>query len=90
MTRDEVKAVLAQLTGEKWLMASLLYGAGLRLTECLSLRVLSAVKRVHEKDLADGWGRVGGGMQRPISRAAITSTRLFSSGRCGTRSCGPD
>lgn len=94
MTRDEVKAVLGQLSGEKWLMASLLYGAGLRLMECLSLRVqdidfarneitvragkgdkdrrtmlpeslkkplerhLRAVKRVHEKDLADGWGRV--------------------------------
>ena len=25
MTRDEVKAVLAQLTGDKWLMASLLF-----------------------------------------------------------------
>jgi integron integrase len=39
MTREEVKAVLAQLTGDKWLMASLMYGAGLRLMECLRLRV---------------------------------------------------
>ncbi len=39
MTRDEVKAVLGQLSGDKWLMASLLYGAGLRLMECLRLRV---------------------------------------------------
>lgn len=39
MTRDEVKAVLASLSGEKWLMASLMYGAGLRLMECLRLRV---------------------------------------------------
>jgi len=39
MTRDEVKAVLANLTGDKWLMASLMYGAGLRLMECLRLRV---------------------------------------------------
>lgn len=38
-TRDEVKAILAQLNGEKWLMASLLYGSGLRLIECLRLRV---------------------------------------------------
>src|SRR3972149_4844409 len=39
MTREEVKAVLAQLNGDKWLMASLMYGAGLRLMECLRLRV---------------------------------------------------
>jgi len=94
MTRDEVKAVLANLSGDKWLMASLMYGAGLRLMECLRLRVqdvdfsrneilirdgkgskdritmlpeslksplrdyLKRVKRVHERDLADGWGRV--------------------------------
>ena len=38
-TRDEVRAVLARLRGDKWLMASLLYGAGLRLMECLRLRV---------------------------------------------------
>jgi len=39
MSRDEVKAVLANLTGDKWLMAALLYGAGIRLMECLRLRV---------------------------------------------------
>lgn len=94
MTRDEVKAVLAQLNGDKWLMASLMYGAGLRLMECLQLRVkdidlarceitirngkggkdrrtmlpqslrkplaehLTGVRRIHERDLAEGWGRV--------------------------------
>jgi integron integrase len=39
MTREEVKSVLANLTGDKGLMASLMYGAGLRLMECLRLRV---------------------------------------------------
>ena len=39
LTRDEAQAVLAQLTGTPRLMVSLLYGAGLRLSECLSLRV---------------------------------------------------
>jgi integron integrase len=39
LTRHEVKAVLAELDGDAWLMASLMYGAGLRLTECLRLRV---------------------------------------------------
>lgn len=35
----EVQRLLAQMQGAKWLMASLLYGAGLRLRECLNLRV---------------------------------------------------
>ena len=39
MTRDEMAAVLSRLSGYKWLMASLMYGAGLRLMECLRLRV---------------------------------------------------
>lgn len=30
---------MAQLSGPTWLVAVLLYGAGLRLTECLELRV---------------------------------------------------
>ena len=39
MTREEVREVLGQLGRDKWLMASLMYGAGLRLLECLRLRV---------------------------------------------------
>jgi len=39
MSRDEVKAVLKNLQGDKWLMASLMFGSGLRLMECLRLRV---------------------------------------------------
>jgi integron integrase len=39
LTAGEARKLLAQLHGTKWLMASLLYGAGLRLRECLSLRV---------------------------------------------------
>jgi integron integrase len=94
LTRDEVKALLAQLSGVKWLMASLMYGAGLRLMECLRLRLqdidftrheilvrdgkgakdritmlpeslkkpladhLKQVKSIHDKDLAEGWGKV--------------------------------
>jgi integron integrase len=38
-SRQEARAVLAQLDGTAWLAASLLYGAGLRLMECLRLRV---------------------------------------------------
>jgi len=38
-SKEEVKRILTQLSGDKQLMASLLYGSGLRLTECLRLRV---------------------------------------------------
>ena len=39
LTPDEVERLLAQLQGVKWLIASVLYGAGLRVLECLRLRV---------------------------------------------------
>ncbi|MGB7621389.1 MAG: integron integrase [Terriglobia bacterium] len=94
LTKMEIKAVLAQLQGTPKLIALLLYGSGLRLTECLELRVkdldlarneilvrdgkgqkdrhtmlpeslkemlmvhLQRVKELHERDLADGAGRV--------------------------------
>jgi len=38
-TRNEVQAILQQLEGTKWLMATLLYGSGLRLMECIRLRI---------------------------------------------------
>lgn len=39
LSREEVSAVLGQLTGTMKLFVLLLYGAGLRLSECLDLRV---------------------------------------------------
>ena len=39
LTPAEVAAVLARMEGTAWLIASLLYGSGLRLLECLRLRV---------------------------------------------------
>ncbi|MCJ8503211.1 integron integrase, partial [Desulfatitalea alkaliphila] len=38
-TREEVKALLVQLDGTAWIMGNMLYGAGLRLMECVRLRV---------------------------------------------------
>ena len=94
MTRDEVADVLSHLEDQVWLMCSLMYGAGLRLTECVELRVqdvdfganqivvrsgkgfkdrvtvlpqavkhalldhLVDVRRVHERDVAEGYGRI--------------------------------
>jgi integron integrase len=39
LSRSEVSALLSRLRGPAWLMASLMYGAGLRLLECAELRV---------------------------------------------------
>lgn len=39
LSREEAIIVLSKLQGEYHLMASILYGGGLRLTECLNLRV---------------------------------------------------
>jgi integron integrase len=49
LSRDEVAAILRQLSGAPGLMASLMYGAGLRLLECCRLRV---------KDLAFDQGQI--------------------------------
>lgn len=93
LTQQEVTSVLNELDDEYRLVAALLYGSGLRLMECLRLRVqdidlgrgeilvrrgkgqkdrvtmlpqsvrgqltvhLGRVRRVHDRDLADGWGR---------------------------------
>lgn len=108
LTRAEVRGLLARLDGGMWLMASLMYGTGMRLSECLRLRVLDvdfsageitirdgkggsdrvtmlperlagplqehlrSVMVVHEKDRADGWGRVllPGALERKYPYAA--------------------
>jgi len=49
LTKDEVTRLLARMRGSKWLMANLLYGSGLRLRECLKLRV---------KDIDFGYGQI--------------------------------
>src|SRR5512135_3616644 len=56
LTRDEVRALLAQLEGTKWLMAGLLYGAGLRLRECLKLRVKDVDFGYRQITVRDGKG----------------------------------
>ena len=39
LSRDEVGAVMKQVSGQIWIIVVLLYGAGLRIQECLELRV---------------------------------------------------
>ncbi|MEW5864566.1 MAG: integron integrase, partial [Pseudomonadota bacterium] len=56
LTEEEVAALLSQLRGTKWLMASLLYGAGLRLRECLGLRVKDVDFAYRQVFVRDGKG----------------------------------
>jgi integron integrase len=55
-TKEEAQAVLAQLDGTLWLMASLLYGSGLRLIECLRLRVKDIDFDYNQITVRDGKG----------------------------------
>jgi integron integrase len=57
LSRREVVALLSGLRGTPWLMASLLYGSGLRLLECCQLRVKDVDFDRCEITVRDGKGR---------------------------------
>ena len=52
-----MRTILAQLHGVPWLMASLMYGAGLRLLECVRLRIKDVDITRGELTVRDGKGR---------------------------------
>jgi integron integrase len=56
LTRAEVQQVLAELSGVHALIARLLYGSGLRLMECLRLRVKDVDFGQHQIVVRDGKG----------------------------------
>jgi integron integrase len=56
LTRAEVRELLGRMRGTRWLMASLLYGAGLRLRECLTLRVKDVDFGYRQLVVRDGKG----------------------------------
>ena len=56
-SRQEVKAIMAHLDGMLWIMAYLMYGAGLRLMECIRLRVKDVDFDYHQIVVRDGKGQ---------------------------------
>lgn len=56
LSRGEVRRLLAALDGRDWLMAALLYGTGMRLMECLRLRVKDVDFSRGEITVRDGKG----------------------------------
>ena len=56
LSRAEIASLLSRLHGPVWLMASLIYGAGLRLLECAELRVKDINFDRDELTIRDGKG----------------------------------
>ena len=81
LSRDEVRAILTRLKGTTGLMASLMYGTGLRVLECARLRVKDIDFQRHEVTVRDGKGRkhritVLPGALDPLLRAHLDRVRL--------------
>ncbi|MDP2647213.1 MAG: integron integrase [Desulfobacterales bacterium] len=57
-SKKEVKNILIQLEGKDWLMGQLLYGAGLRVMECVRLRVKDVDFDYKQIVIRDGKGKV--------------------------------
>jgi integron integrase len=57
LSREEVKVILGQLRRTLWLIASLMYGSGLRLEECLRSRVKDVDFSRRAFTVRDGKGR---------------------------------
>ncbi|MFO3706951.1 integron integrase [Xanthomonas codiaei] len=76
LSREEVARLLAVLEGPRWLMASLLYGSGMRLMECLRLRIKDVDAARGEIVVRDGKGGKGRRVPLPLSlREALQRQR---------------
>jgi integron integrase len=87
LSRNEVASVLSRLEGIPQLMASLMYGGGLRLLECAQLRVKDLDLIRGELTVRDGKGRKDRVTVLPMSliaplRAHLTRVRLQHESDC--------
>lgn len=76
LNRDEVQALLSRLAGTHWLVASLLYGTGMRIMECLRLRVKDVDFKRREILIRDGKGFKDRVTMLPDSLAASLEAHL--------------
>ena len=76
LTRDEVQAVLTRLSGTHWLIASLLYGTGMRIMEGLRLRVKDVDFKRREILIRDGKGFKDRVTMLPVSLAAALQAHI--------------
>ncbi len=82
LTRAEARTVLARLEGIPWLVASLLYGSGLRLMEAVRLRVKDLGFEERQITVRDGKGRkdrrtmLPGSLLEPLRRQ-LSAVRLL-------------
>jgi integron integrase len=77
LNRDEVQAILSRLTGTHWLIASLLYGTGMRILECLRLRVQDVDMKRKEILIRDGKGFKDRVTMLPVSLAQPLQAHLL-------------
>jgi integron integrase len=81
LSKGEVAVVLRHLSGRDWLMASLLYGSGLRLMECVRLRIKDVDLQRNDITVRDGKGAKDRKTVLPVSlrealRLQIETARL--------------
>ena len=95
LSQDEVQRLLAAMDGRPWLIASLLYGTGMRLMECLRLRVKDIDFARHEITVREGKGgkdrhtmlprALAEPLQREIERACVIHAEDLAAGFGATR-----
>jgi len=87
---DEIRRIMANLDGVFWMMAQLLYGAGLRLMECVRLRVKDVDFDYGQINVRNGKGKkdrvtmlpkiIEGALQQRLQKVKIIHEKDLSEG----------